>query len=103
MGYLDESKGALCEAERGLCKLWGDRRILAELYAKGYGDQAISAVKERLHCENGAKRCAKLIARRRITLSSDKAAAQRTIASLLRYGYSHDEIKRAFASQSRGE
>ncbi|MBO5354759.1 MAG: RecX family transcriptional regulator [Clostridia bacterium] len=41
-GYLKEEEGALREAEKGIAKLWGDRRILADLQAKGYTGGALA-------------------------------------------------------------
>lgn len=94
-GYLKEEEGALREAEKGLAKLWGDRRILADLQAKGYTGGALKYAAARLRAEDGAARCAMLMRKRRMGIPTDEAELRRTIASLIRYGYSQDEIKRA--------
>lgn len=94
-GSLKEDEGALREAEKGLLKLWGNRRILADVRAKGYDANALALVKERLLTENAVKRCEKLIARRHMALPHDAASAARFAAALSRYGYSVAEIKKA--------
>ncbi len=94
-GYIDEQRGALHEAHKGLEKLWGDRRILADVRAKGYGEEALAEVAALLAEENGTERCAKLMARRRMTLPRNEGELSRFMASLMRYGYTASEIKRA--------
>lgn len=94
-GYLNERAGALREAEKGLTKLWGNRRILADVRAKGYGEEALACVAELLEGENAPTRCAKLIKRRRMVLPCEDAALSRFVASLMRYGYTVNEIKQA--------
>ena len=93
--YLNEAEGALREAERGLSKLWGDRRILADLHAKGYGEGALERVRECLACEDAIVRCARLLRRLRVPMPSDTAELQRLLARLQRYGYTSAEAKRA--------
>lgn len=94
-GYLKEEEGALREAEKGLAKLWGDRRILADLQAKGYTGGALKYAAARLRAEDGATRCAMLMRKRRMKPSADETELRRMLASLIRYGYTQDEIKRA--------
>ncbi|MBQ2773246.1 MAG: RecX family transcriptional regulator [Clostridia bacterium] len=99
-GYADETAGALREAEKGIGKLWGDRRILLDVRAKGYGEAALSAVKKFLLTQNAAGRCEKLIARRRMTVSLTEADASRFVSSLVRYGYTVHEIKQAISQKN---
>lgn len=94
-GYLKEEEGALREAEKGLAKLWGDRRILADLQAKGFTGGALKYAAARLRAEDGAARCAMLMRKRRMQPTTDEAELRRMLSSLIRYGYSQDEIKRA--------
>ena len=94
-GYLREEDGALREAERGLAKLWGDRRILADLSAKGYQGSALKYAAARLRAEDGAARCALLMRKRRMGVPADEAEARRLFASLTRYGYTSGEIRAA--------
>ena len=99
-GYADEAAGALREAEKGIGKLWGNRRILLDVRAKGYGDAALAAVKKFLLAQNAVKRCEKLIARRRMTLPLTEADASRFVTSLVRYGYTVHEIKQAISQKN---
>lgn len=94
-GYLKEEEGALREAEKGIAKLWGDRRILADLQAKGYTGGALKYAAARLRAEDGAARCAMLMRKRRMHPAADEAELRRMLSSLIRYGYTQDEIKRA--------
>lgn len=94
-GYLKEEEGALREAEKGLAKLWGDRRILADLQAKGYGGGALQYAVARLRAEDGAARCAALLRKRRMALPTDEVQARKLFAALARYGYTASEIGRA--------
>ena len=93
-GYLSDRDGALREAERGVKKLWGDRRILAECRAKGYGEEGITAVQQYLRGENSTRRCRALLARR-LKNTDDADEIRRAIAFLSRYGYGTDEIRAA--------
>ncbi len=94
-GCLFEQEGALSEAHKGLRKLWGDRRILADVRAKGYGAEAIAAVEALLKSENAPLRCANLIKKRRMVVPDEDHAVARFVASLVRYGYTVKEIKQA--------
>lgn len=93
-GYLDEISGAVREAERGLAKLWGDRRILADLRAKGYPEAARAAAKERLAGEDPEARLRALIRRRHIRAPQDEKEAAKLFAALVRYGYEPSLIRR---------
>lgn len=94
-GYLHEEESAVREAEKGLAKLWGDRRILADLSAKGYHGGALKYAEARLRSEDGAARCAQLIRKRRMARPADETEARKLFAALTRYGYSPEEIKKA--------
>ena len=101
-GYLREADGAVREAEKGLAKLWGDRRILADLRGKGYGDEALVAVRERLADEDSVARCRRLLQKKRIPIdraADDRNAANKLIAALMRYGYGADEIRDALRAE----
>ena len=94
-GCLFEQEGAFTEAQKGLKKLWGDRRILADVRAKGYGEEAIAGVVALLRSENAPLRCKKLIKKRHMVLPTEDRAVARFVASLVRYGYTVSEIKQA--------
>ena len=94
-GVLDEEKNALREAERCEAKLWGDRRILAALRAKGYSASALTAALAYLRERDPVSRCARLIKKRRMALPQEEDAAARFAAALVRYGYTGSEMKAA--------
>lgn len=94
-GYLKEEEGALRETEKGIAKLWGDRRILCDLQAKGYGGGALKYAAARLRSEDGVARCAALLRKRRIALPADEVQARKLYVALTRYGYTATEIRQA--------
>ena len=94
-GYLNEVQGAEREAERGLCKLWGDRRILAELRAKGYEEETLERVRARLSEENAVERCVRLLHRLHIACPQNENELQKLLSRMVRYGYAPAECKRA--------
>jgi len=94
-GYLNEAESALAVAQSGLAKLWGDKRILQDLASKGFHDAALEAVKDMLKGQNAAKRCAKLIKKRRMVLPQEDGEIARFAAKLMRYGYTAREMKMA--------
>lgn len=94
-GMLNESEGAVREAERALAKLWGDRRICAALREKGYSAQAIAAAVAFLQEQDSVARCVRLIKKRRMALPQNEQEAARFAAALVRYGYTGSEMKAA--------
>ena len=90
-----EEEGAVREAERGLAKLWGDRRILADLTAKGYNGGALQYAKARLQAEDSVERCVLLLRKRRVKTPANEVEARKLFAALVRYGYTPAEIKKA--------
>ncbi len=94
-GYLREEESALREAERGMAKLWGDRRILADLTAKGYSGGALQYAKARLQAEDRVERCVHLLRKRRIKPPANETEMRKLFAALVRYGYTATEIKQA--------
>ncbi len=94
-GYLDEERSAMREIDRALAKLWGDRRILADLRSKGYDEEALRPVLERLAKENGAARCRVLLEKRYAEQMRDPTQVSKVIAALMRYGYTQSEIRAA--------
>ena len=99
-GYLSEADGARREAERDLRKLWGDRRILSDLRAKGYGEDSLGEAMQLLSGENSAERCAKLIRKRRMKLPQNDGELRHLCATLSRYGYTLGEIRGALSRLS---
>ncbi|MBQ8140678.1 MAG: regulatory protein RecX [Clostridia bacterium] len=97
LGYINEEKDAVCEAERCLKKYWGRRRISASLYEKGYSDEAVRAALESLRGVDFSERCAELIRKRFRVVPDEPRELQKLIASMVRYGYSSSEIKEALS------
>ena len=93
-GLLDESANALREAERGIAKLWGNRRILADLRAKGYSEETLRPVRARLADEDAVARCARFLRRKRLESRSPDEIGKAEL-TVLRYGYSRDEFTAA--------
>ena len=97
-GYLNPTADALREAQRGVAKLWGKRRIAAALFEKGYDNAEIQAALFSLEDEgvDYTEVCAERIRRTMPDLPADPAARRKRIVSLERYGFSHSEIREAF-------
>lgn len=98
-GLLCEAESAAREAEKCAQKLWGEERIRAALYEKGYADESISSALYALE-DSGIdfeENCLLLIKKKYSLLPSDKKELQKIISSLMRYGYSISQIKRAIA------
>ena len=96
-GYLCEKDGALREAERGVGKLWGARRIRAGLVSKGYSSEAIDEAMFALE-DAGVdfqKNCVKLIESKYKKIPTDRLEIQKLLAAVCRYGYSLGEVKAA--------
>ncbi len=85
LGYLDEVRGAEAEVRKGLAKRWGNRRILADLRAKGYGRAALAEAERALALESEEARLAALLQKKPRPL--DGRERERLVASLVRYGY----------------
>ena len=97
-GYIDEYADALREAELGVSKLWGENRIRASLYEKGYPEEAISAAMYSLE-DNGvdfSEICAQRLERTTAAIPDDPKEKQKLVASLMRYGFSTSQIRDAF-------
>ena len=95
-GYLGECDGALREAQRGVAKLWGNRRILASLTSKGYEGEALECASAYLAGEDAVARCVAYISRRHAGLPlADTACRCKVLAAAIRYGYTNNEIRHA--------
>ena len=97
MGLLRACDDALREAQRQAEKLWGRRRIIAELYRKGYDAEAVASAMQALDdsCIDYAENCARLISRSYRRALTDPDGQKKIYAALMRYGYSPSEIKQA--------
>jgi SOS response regulatory protein OraA/RecX len=96
-GLFREDDFALREAEKCLQKLWGEGRIRAHLYDKGYSREAVDSVFFAFE-DQGVdfnENCAALVKKKFSNIPTDKKEMQKVIAALSRYGYSLSQIKRA--------
>ena len=97
-GYLADHSNAEREAEKGIAKRWGKRRITASLYEKGYSDSAVRAALAHLEdlevdFEN---LCAQQMAIRCPVPPATPAEREKLFAAMMRYGYSSSEIRGAY-------
>lgn len=90
---LDESSDARREAELCLKKLWGRRRILEHLCARGYGRRALADVAELLDGVDFGEQCRRLTEKRFPGKPDTPKERQKRFAALTRYGYTPDEIR----------
>ena len=97
MGLLNEKGDAHREAQRGVGKLWGKRRIVAGLYEKGYSPEAVHFAILALEDEDTdfVLNCRALIKKKFGSLPTDPTQRKKAISSLLHFGYSLSEIKDA--------
>ena len=95
-GYIRESDDAQLFAENlALRKHYGKNRIKKEMFAKGFPQDIIS---ETLACldVDFAEICAERIEKTGgLTLFETPESKQKTVAALLRYGFSYEDIRRA--------
>ena len=99
-GLISDVETACREAERSLKKLWGRRRIEAELYKKGYGaDSVREALRyiDRVGADYVAN-CRLLIRKKLRVDDPDPAELKKLYAALVRYGYTSGEIREALGT-----
>jgi SOS response regulatory protein OraA/RecX len=96
-GYINSYADAEREAERGAVKLWGRMRIIASLREKGYSDDAIKRALAYLQSSgvDYVENCAELIRRKYGEISKEPTERRKTVAAIMRYGYTTDEIRAA--------
>ena len=95
-GYIREYDDAEIYAENlANRKFYGKNRIKKELFAKGFESDAISSALDTLDVDF-AEICAKRLKNMGgIAVFEQKEAKNKIIASLMRYGFSYDDIKNA--------
>ena len=96
-GYIDQDQDASREAERGAMKLWGRIRITAALREKGYSDDSVRYAIGYLKSSgvDFVENCAELIRRKWGGIPTDPNERRKMVASVMRYGYTTDEIRAA--------
>lgn len=95
LGLIDEEADVESLVRSCLKKLWGKKRIYRELCAKGYDRDVISRELEGVDEETLVNNCVALFRKKHKVFPSDPETQKKIIASLVRYGYSFGEIKRA--------
>lgn len=96
MGLINETEDMRREVEKCLRKLWGAGRIKAHLWDRGFGKDALNSLDALLEGIDFAENCAAMIRRHHGGLPESREELRRLTASLYRYGYRSDEIRRAF-------
>ncbi len=101
-GYLSEKTAACRRAVQGASKLWGPRRIMQDLRAQGYTDEAVTAAMEALSAGEDPWQtvdfeamCASLIRKKYGHVPEDRGERQRMVAALMRMGYTTEQIREA--------
>ena len=95
LGLIDEESDVDSLVTTCLKKLWGKKRIYRELCAKGYDRDIIASELEGVDEETLVNNCVALFRKKHKVFPSDPETQKKIIASLVRYGYSFGEIKRA--------
>ncbi len=103
-GYLDEDIQAARIAEsdvRG--KLWGRRRVVAELFAKGYPKEVAKRAADGISDADYRAALEKLIDKKVKNAPQDAAGYNKLISSLIRLGHSPSAIKEALSEKFGAE
>ncbi len=103
LGYMDPVADALREAERGVAKEWGRKRIVADLYAKGYTQSEVQQALFGLEdaAVDFVALCTERIRKQVGVVPSEPVERKKLMASLERYGFSHSEIVCAFRKSEK--
>ena len=95
IGAIDERADVERLVRGDLKKLWGKKRIYSDLCAKGYERDIIAAEIENIDEDILLKNCRMLFLKRFKKMPDDPTEQKKIVASLVRYGYTFSEIKRA--------
>ena len=96
IGAINEELDADRQVDLCIGKLWGKKRIYADLIAKGYEKEHIENALANITKEQMIENCVLLLQKKHKTIPDDPAVRKKIVGSLARYGYTLDEIKRAF-------
>lgn len=97
-GLINEAEDVRREVERCLRKLWGEKRITAHLWSKGFAREALQDVPALLSEVDFVKNCTALIRKKYGEIPKDPDEFRRMTASLARSGYSIGQIREACKS-----
>ena len=95
MGLINEEHDVERLVSSCIKKLWGKKKIYRELCAKGYEKEIVSRELSTIGDDVWVENCIALFRKKHKTFTKDPAVQKKIIASLVRYGYSFAEIKRA--------
>ena len=94
-GLINESEDVRREVERCLRKLWGEKRITAHLWSRGFAAEALHDVPALFSEVDFVQNCTALIRKKYGDRPADRDEFRRMTASLARYGYSIGQIREA--------
>ncbi len=95
LGLIDELSDLEHEVEKCLRKYWGERRIRAHLWNRGFDPQTLEKLPEILESVDFPALCATLIRKHYGGIPEDAAGRNRMNAALYRYGFSFAEVRAA--------
>ncbi|MBQ8311387.1 MAG: regulatory protein RecX [Clostridia bacterium] len=95
IGLINEARDLRREVERCLRKLWGQKRICAHLWGRGFSAEAIAELPACLEEVDFSENCAALIQKHYGGVPREAEEQRRMLAFLSRYGYSLGEIRAA--------
>ena len=93
IGAINEEQDARYQVDLCLRKLWGKKRIYRELMVKGYERDHISNALDGITKEQMMENCAVLLRKKHKVIPDDSNVRKKIVGSLVRYGYTFDEIK----------
>lgn len=103
LGYINETEQVTRRARVHASKLKGKRLIISELYADGYGKDAVSAWSESDTTDYG-ELCARAIAKKGgMPESADTDGKRRLLAHLYRRGFTSSDVREAVRILSEKE
>lgn len=95
-GYIHENEDAQLFAENlAIRKLYGSNRIRKELFAKGFSSGVIRETMEFLEVDFAEICAARIDKTGGLSLFETPETKNKTVASLLRYGFSYSDIREA--------
>ena len=95
IGVINEEADVERQVELCLKKLWGKKRIYNELLVKGYEKEYILVALENIKKEQMIENCVLLIQKKHKSIPNDSDVRKKIVGSLVRYGYTFEEIKKA--------
>lgn len=96
VGAINEPLDVERQLDLCLRKLWGKKRIYQELLSKGYEKEHILNALENITKEQMIENCVLLLRKKHKSIPDESDVRKKIAGSLVRYGYSFDEIKCAF-------